>query len=81
MSNSAAPACPEWLSVLDERGSVDAIFLDFAKAFDKLSHPHLLLKLQYYGIKGHLLECISDFFCLHEDRGYLSTAVLSTGLR
>ena len=37
----------EWLSVLDERGSVDAIFLDFAKAFD-----HLPLKLQHYGIKG-----------------------------
>ena len=52
MSNSAAPACPEWLSILDERGSVDAIFLDFAKAFDKVCHPHLLLKLQHYGIKG-----------------------------
>ena len=24
----------EWLNILDERGSVDAIFLDFAKAFD-----------------------------------------------
>ena len=42
----------EWLSILDERGSVDAIFLDFAKAFDKVCHPHLLLKLQHYGIKG-----------------------------
>ena len=51
----------EWLSILDERGSVDAIFLDFAKAFDKVSHPHLLLKLQHYGIKGQLLEWISDF--------------------
>ena len=51
----------EWLSILDERGSVDAIFLDFAKAFDKVSHPHLLLKLQHYGIKGQLLEWFSDF--------------------
>ena len=55
----------EWLSILDERGqepmgswrgSVADIFLDFAKAFDKVSHPHLLLKLQHYGIKGQLLE-------------------------
>ena len=30
---------------------MDAIFLDFAKAFDKVSHPHRLLKLQHYGIK------------------------------
>ena len=43
---SAAPACPgEWLGILDERGSVDAIFLGFTKAFDKVSHRHLLPKL------------------------------------
>ena len=32
----------EWLRILEEHGSVDAIFLDFVKAFDKVSHPHLL---------------------------------------
>jgi len=47
---------------------VDAIFLDFAKAFDKVSHPHLLLKLQHYGIKGQLLEWISDFFTTRRQR-------------
>ena len=32
MCNSAAPACPsEWLGILDERGSADAISLDFMK--------------------------------------------------
>ena len=58
----------EWLSILDEHGSVDAIFifLDFAKAFNKVSHQHLLLKCQHHGIKGQyiyflLLEWISDF--------------------
>ena len=40
---------------------MDAIFLDFAKAFDKVSHSNLLLKLQHHGIKGQLLERISDF--------------------
>ena len=58
----------EWLSILDERGSVDAIFLDFAKAFDKVCHPHLLLKLQHYGIKGQLLEWISDFLTTRRQR-------------
>ena len=58
----------KWLSILDECGSVDAIFLDFAKAFDKVSHPHLLPKLQHYGIKGQLLEWISDFLTTRSQR-------------
>ena len=32
-----------------------------AKAFDTLSHPKLLIKLQSYGIKGNLLKWIGDF--------------------
>ena len=58
----------EWLNILEERGSVDAIFLDFAKAFDKVSHPHLLLKLQHHGIKGQLLKWISDFLTTRRQR-------------
>ena len=51
----------EWLHILEERGSVDAIFLPFATAFNKVYQPHLILKLQHQGIKGQLLEWISDF--------------------
>ena len=58
----------EWLSILEERGFVDAIFLDFAKAFDKVSHPHLLLNLQHHGIKGQLLKWISDFLTTRRQR-------------
>lgn len=50
-----------WFAVLDKRGAVDVAFLDFAKAFDKVSHPHLLSKLQSYGIKGQLFEWIKNF--------------------
>ena len=42
----------EWLQALDKLGSIDAVFLDFAKAFDKVSHAHLLYKLECIGIKG-----------------------------
>ena len=47
---------------------MDAIFLDFAKAFDKVSYSHLLLKLQNHGIKGQLLEWISDFLTTRRQR-------------
>ena len=45
-----------WYSSLEKGDSVDVIFLDFAKAFDKVSHHHLLYKLQCYGIRGHLFS-------------------------
>ena len=32
---------------MDKLGSVDGVFLDFAKAFDKKSHPRLFSKLDY----------------------------------
>jgi len=32
--------------------NVDIVFLDFAKAFDNVSHRKLLLKLQAHGIEG-----------------------------
>ena len=50
-----------WFSVLDKRGAIDVAFLDFAKAFHKVSHPHLFNKLQSYGIKGQLLEWLNNF--------------------
>ena len=40
---------------------VDAIFLDFAKAFDKVSHSKLIHKLKYYGIVGPVLDWIKAF--------------------
>ena len=45
-----------WYSSLEKGDSVDVVFLDFAKAFDKVSHHHLLYKLQCYGIWGHLFS-------------------------
>ena len=38
-----------------------AVFLDFAKAFDKVPHRLLLAKLQSYGIGGELLRWIESF--------------------
>ena len=39
----------------------DLIILDFSKAFDKVAHEKLLLKLHQYGIRGDTLNWIKDF--------------------
>jgi ribonuclease P/MRP protein subunit RPP40 len=37
------------------------VYLDFEKAFDKVPHQRLLLKLHAYGIRGKYLEWIKNF--------------------
>ena len=37
----------------DNKIQTDLIIMDFAKAFDKVSHCHLLYKLSYYGINNN----------------------------
>ena len=37
---------------LDDRQQIDAVLLDFSKAFDKVPQQRLLLKLKHYGVRG-----------------------------
>jgi len=41
---------------MDNHCLVDLILLDFAKAFNRVPHQCLLLKLSNYGITGDILE-------------------------
>ena len=50
-----------WTELLDEGSPVDAIYLDFSKAFDSVPHLRLIEKLKSYGVCGSLLNWISDF--------------------
>ena len=36
---------------IDNKLQVDAVILDFSKAFDKVAHKLLLYKLDYYGLE------------------------------
>ena len=43
---------------LDARNSIDVVYLDFAKAFDKVPHRRLINKVRSFGIGGELLRWI-----------------------
>ena len=46
---------------LKNKEQIDAILLDFSKAFDKVDHRALLLKLEHLGIRHNLLKWIESF--------------------
>ena len=48
------------VTAVNEGKQVDAFFLDFSKAFDRVPHERLLYKLNY-GIQGDLLAWIKNF--------------------
>ena len=45
----------------DDEWEVKSIFLDISKAFDKVWHQGVILKLKQNGISGNLLKIIEDF--------------------
>ena len=51
----------EWFNCIDKKIPVDAAYLDFRKAFDSVPHKRLISKLYGYGVRGKVLNWISDF--------------------
>ena len=66
---------------LDEGSPVDIIYLDFKKAFDKVPHQRLLLKLKAHGIGNGMINWIEKWLIDRRQRvGFeWSTAGISTG--
>ena len=50
-----------WRHALDRKLVVGVVFVDFRKAFDSISHPVLLHKLQGLGIAGDIWLWIKDY--------------------
>ena len=67
------------LEMMEEGTAVHSVYLDFAKAFDKVDHGILLQKLQNYGIRGKIYEWIKTFLTTRYQRvrvgSYLSEEV------
>ena len=57
---------------LDDGLETRAAFFDISKAFDKALHEGLLFKLKQNGISGNLLNVITDFMDLREQRVVLN---------
>jgi len=51
----------DWTLSLQNRHGVTIIYIDFAKAFDTVSHDKLLYRLKRYGIDGNILLWLRNF--------------------
>ena len=51
----------DWTQIIDEGDGIDVAYLDFRKAFDLVSHKHLLYKMSKYGINHQVLKWVQSF--------------------
>ena len=49
------------IEILERNKNADVLYLDFAKAFDKVCHKTLLKKLEGFGIQGNVLRWIGNY--------------------
>ena len=54
-------ALNDWTSNIEKKLTTFVLSLDFAKAFDSMSRPKLIYKLEHLGIYGNVLSCIKSF--------------------
>ncbi len=57
-----------WTSWIRDKLGGHCVYIDFAKAFDSVSHSKLLIKLRGYGIVGSLFEWIKNYLSQREQR-------------
>ncbi len=66
-------------NVYDDCRSVDVIYLDFQKAFDKVPDMRLLTKLKAHGVTGNIHKWVED--CVSERKQRLVIHGISSGWR
>ena len=54
-------ALEQWTENIEEGKTVDCIYADFKKAFDKVPHKRLMKKVRAYGIHENICQWIEDF--------------------
>ena len=51
----------DFVNALDEKNQLDAVFLDYSKAFDSVSFNCLLRELFAVGVRGNLLSWFRSY--------------------
>ena len=59
-------------ALVDEGHAVDVLYLDFAKAFDKVPHARLIAKCKGLGIDGKVLSWIKEWLSGRQQRVILN---------
>ena len=52
----------KWKKIINEGGTIDCVYFDFKKAFDKVPNQRLIYKAEQYGIKGDIINWIKSFW-------------------
>lgn len=53
---------------IDEGGSYDIVYLDFSKAFDRVPHKRLFIKIKNHGIGGTVLKWIESWISVRQQK-------------
>uniref|UniRef100_A0A0M3HEZ3 Reverse transcriptase domain-containing protein n=1 Tax=Ascaris lumbricoides TaxID=6252 RepID=A0A0M3HEZ3_ASCLU len=53
----------DWCEALNNGFRSDVVYIDFARAFDMVTHPKLLVKLKEYGTDRAILAWLKDLLC------------------
>ncbi len=62
-------------NAVHQENQIDLIYMDFAKAFDKVPHKRLIHKIAPYGINGRILKWIEEFLRNRKQRVILGEEV------
>ena len=68
----------EWTLHTDFGDKVDSVYIDFAKAFDSISHTKLLHKMECYGFSSSLVKWLSSFLTNHSQQVYIGQSLSSS---
>ena len=66
-----------WAKALDDGKSVQAVYIDFTKAFDKIDHAILMRKYEKDGVNPSLLRWLASFLCERKQRVKIGNNVSS----
>ena len=58
----------EMLKIYDHSRAIDILYLDFQKAFDKVPHKRLMMKVRSLGILGKIADWIEDWLAGRKQR-------------